>query len=110
MTQNLGSDRQATSLTDNSEAASGWYWQFNRSQGYKLDGSIRIPSTSWLSSISENTNWASSHDPCSLLLGSGWRLPTKTEWEALALSENWVSASDSYNSVLKLHYAGDLKL
>ena len=51
---------------------------------------------------------ASSHDPCSLLLGSGWRLPTKTEWEALALSENWVSASDSYNSVLKLHYAGDL--
>ena len=50
----------------------------------------------------------SSNDPCSLLLGSGWRLPTKTEWEAVALSENWVSASDSYNSVLKLHYAGDL--
>ena len=52
--------------------------------------------------------WLSSNDPCSLLLGSGWRLPTKTEWEALALSKNWVSASDSYNSVLNLHYAGDL--
>ena len=60
LTQNLGSDRQATLLTDNSEAASGWYWQFNRSQGYKLDGSIRTPSTSWVSSIYESANWASS--------------------------------------------------
>ncbi len=108
LTQNLGSDRQATLLTDNSEAASGWYWQFNRSQGYNYDGSTRTPFTTWINSIYENADWLSSNDPCSLLLGSGWRLPTKTEWEALALSENWVSASDSYNSVLKLHYAGDL--
>ena len=28
LTQNLGADRQATSTTDASEAAAGWYWQF----------------------------------------------------------------------------------
>ncbi len=45
ITQNLGSDRQANSATDDSEAAAGWYWQFNRKQGYKHDGSSHSPST-----------------------------------------------------------------
>jgi hypothetical protein len=40
LTQNLGADRQATALNDATESSAGWYWQFNRSQGYKHDGSI----------------------------------------------------------------------
>ena len=39
ITQNLGSTNQATSETDASEAAAGWYWKFNKKKGYKNDGS-----------------------------------------------------------------------
>ncbi|WP_299578315.1 hypothetical protein [uncultured Sunxiuqinia sp.] len=110
LTQNLGADEQATAVNDKSEAASGWYWQFNRSQGYKPVGSSYIPNnawTSWTSSISENINWGSANDPCRLLLGLGWRIPTKAEWEnADAAPQFWQKAADAYNSELKLHLAG----
>ncbi len=112
LTQNLGSDRQPTSVDDASEASSGWYWQFNRSQGYKYEGSTLTPSnawTSWTSSISENLNWDSANDPCNLLLGLGWRIPTYNEWYAAdAAPQYWISGTDAYNSVLKLHSAGML--
>jgi hypothetical protein len=46
ITQNLGADRQATALNDNTEAASGWYWQFNHTQGYNVDDAgNRTPGT-----------------------------------------------------------------
>lgn len=38
ITSNLGADHQATSMGDATEASGGWYWQFNRKQGYKNDG------------------------------------------------------------------------
>lgn len=36
ITSNLGADRQATAVDDATEASAGWYWQYNRQQGYKL--------------------------------------------------------------------------
>jgi len=43
------------------------------------------------------------------LLGTGWRIPTNTEWTAAdAPSQNWLSPADAYSSVLKLHMAGSL--
>ena len=45
ITSNLGSDQQATAVNDATEASAGWYWQFNRKQGYKHDGSTRTPNT-----------------------------------------------------------------
>ncbi len=51
ITQNLGSDRQALSAADATEESAGWYWQFNRKQGYKHDGVARIPGTSWVTSM-----------------------------------------------------------
>ncbi|WP_139125846.1 fibrobacter succinogenes major paralogous domain-containing protein, partial [Arcticibacter eurypsychrophilus] len=109
LTQNLGADRQATSVDDNTETSAGWYWQFNRLQGYKHNGTTRTPSnawTAWTTSISENINWTTS-DPCTLLLSGGWRIPTQTEWSnADAIPQNWATATDAYNSVLKLHPAG----
>jgi len=112
LTQNLGADQQATAVSDASEASAGWYWQFNRSQGYKSDNGLRTPSnawTSWISSISENLNWQAGNDPCNLLLGLGWRLPTSAEWVAAdAPPQNWTSAANAYASVLKLHSAGML--
>ena len=108
ITQNLGADFQATTVNDNSEAAAGWYWQFNRKQGYKHDGTTRTPSTTWISSINENSDWLPANDPCALLLGSGWRLPTNTEWTNADETGGWDNYNETFASVLKLHAAGHL--
>jgi hypothetical protein len=106
LTQNLGAADQPTSADDVTEASAGWYWQFNRKQGYKHDGTTRTPNSIWISSDSDITNWNSANDPCSLLLGSAWRVPTKTEWGTVTL---WNNSTGAYNSVLKLHTAGFLQ-
>ncbi|NTW34190.1 MAG: hypothetical protein HGB12_16495, partial [Bacteroidetes bacterium] len=90
------------------EASAGWYWQFNRKQGYKHDGSARTPNTTWNSSISENSNWLAINDPCTLELGSAWRIPTLTEWTNADANGSWANPTDAYNSVLKLHNSGYL--
>ena len=48
ITSNLGADHQATAVNDATEASAGWYWQFNRKQGYKHDGTTRTPNTTWI--------------------------------------------------------------
>ena len=40
ITSNLGASQQATAVNASTQASSGWYWQFNRKQGYKYDGTI----------------------------------------------------------------------
>ncbi len=108
ITKNLGADRQATSEFDGTEESAGWYWQFNRMQGYKHDGTTRTPNTNWISSIGENSDWLPANDPCTLLLGSGWRLPTRTEWISVYVNGGWISYIDSWYSALKIHAAGIL--
>lgn len=108
ITQNLGSDQQATSATDATEASAGWYWQFNKKQGYKHDGTTRTPNTPWISSISESSDWQTANDPCTILLGAGWRLPTYTEWYNADQNGGWSNYNHTYASVLKLHAAGYL--
>ncbi|MEQ7799549.1 hypothetical protein ABDJ41_07015 [Pedobacter sp. ASV1-7] len=112
ITQNLGASATADALNDNSEANAGWYWQFNRLQGYKHDGTVRTPDIAyipWITSITENSPWAAAVDPCVQLLGGGWRIPTSTEWRAVvAPPQNWKSMADAYDSELKLHAAGHL--
>jgi hypothetical protein len=108
ITSNLGADHQATAVNDATEESAGWYWQFNRMQGYKHTGSARTPNTTWISSIGENSNWLITNDPCALLLGSGWRLPTYTEWNNTDASGGWTTWDDPWNSVLKMHAAGYL--
>lgn len=105
---NLGSDHQATNAMDDSEASAGWHWQFNRKQGYKHDGTTRTPNTAWVNSISENTNWTAANDPCALELGSGWRLPTSSEWTSVDAAGGWANRDDAFASPLKLHAAGYL--
>jgi uncharacterized protein (TIGR02145 family) len=108
ITQNLGADHQATAATDNTEASAGWYWQFNRKQGFKHDGTTRTPNTTWITSINENSDWLPANDPCTLLLGSGWRLPTGTEWETANATGGWDNYNETFGSVIKLHAAGCL--
>jgi hypothetical protein len=109
ITSNLGADHQATAKNDATEASAGWYWQFNRMQGYKHDGNTRIPNTAWITPINEDYDWQEENDPCALELGGGWRLPTSTEWLTVdAIGEGWNDWSDPWNSALKLHAAGGL--
>ncbi len=102
ITQNLGADVQASSAGDMSDAAAGWYWQFNRKQGW-ANGSVG----GWPNSLPDVGNWLSSEDPCTLLLGSGWRLPTNTEMQNVQSGIS--NSAAAYSSILKLHMAGSLE-
>ena len=105
ITQNLGADQQATSATDASDASAGWYWQFNRKQGYKVNPLY----PSWtITSINETFDWVHAQDPCTIELGTGWRIPTNTEWTNADATGGWDNYYDTYASVLKLHAAGAL--
>ena len=110
MAQNLGSTAQATSATDASDAAAGWYWQFNRKQAYKITGSTRTPGTGWITSINENSDWILANDPCRLLLGGSWRMPTRTEWINADSNGEWTSYNDTFSSGLRLHAAGSMNV
>ena len=109
ITSNLGSDHQATAVNDATEASSGWYWQCNRKQGYKHDGTNRIPNTTWISSISESSDWLTANDPCNLELGTSWRIPTYTEWFNVDNTGGWTNWNGPWGSGLKLHAAGYLR-
>jgi hypothetical protein len=104
---NLGADHQATAVDDASEASAGWYWQFNRKQGYKHDGTTRTPNTTWMS-IDENSDWIAANDPCTIELGSGWHIPTQTEWTYVNEGGGWTDWNGPWNSGLKMHAAGGL--
>ena len=110
ITRNLGSDHQATAVSDATEASAGWYWQFNLKQGYKHDGTNRTPNTVWKSSINETSEWITANDPCTIELGAGWRIPTVTEWINVdaAAGGNWIDWNGPWGSGLKLHAAGYL--
>jgi hypothetical protein len=106
ITQNLGADFQATAVNDATEASAGWYWQFNKKQGYKYDGT-RIPGTNWILT-NENSDWLPNNDPCALELGPGWHIPTSTEWTNVDAGGNWNDWNGPWNSLLKLHAAGHI--
>ncbi len=104
ITQNLGADNQASSATDATDASAGWYWQFNRTQGRKPG-----PIPAWTtSSIVESLDWQAANDPCTIELGTGWRIPTYTEWLDVDANGSWNNRTDAYNSALKLHAGGYL--
>ena len=109
ITRNLGASQQAGSQGDPTEASAGWYWQFNLPQGYMHDGTTRTPGSAWNSGISENSDWIAANDPCALELGSGWRLPTYTEWNNVRSAGSWIDWNGPWTSALKLHAAGILQ-
>ncbi|MCX6268330.1 MAG: hypothetical protein NTW16_13380 [Bacteroidetes bacterium] len=107
ITRNLGAGQQAIGFSDATETSAGWYWQFNRKQGYQYISS-RIPNSSWVTSISESSNWIAANDPCLMELGPGWRIPTYTEWTHVDATGGWGDWYGTYGSALKLHAAGIL--
>jgi hypothetical protein len=107
ITQNLGASQQAASVTDATEQSAGWYWQFNRLQGFKHDGVTLTPSWT-VSTINEGSDWLPGNDPCTSELGTAWRIPTKTEWYNVDNIGGWNTLTDPWSSLLKLHCAGYL--
>jgi uncharacterized protein (TIGR02145 family) len=105
ITQNLGSTNQATSETDATENAAGWYWQFNKKKGYKNSGTTSTPTLPSSNSNTEMLNWAATNDPCTIELGTGWRIPTVSEWTAV---NNTNQRGLAYSGALKMHAAGYL--
>ncbi len=106
--RNLGASSQASVWNDASESAAGWYYQFNRKQGFKHDGVNRTPNSTWITMIDDNVHWEAANDPCVLTFGasSGWRLPTSTEWESV--TDASVSIVDDFSGPLKIHAGGTL--
>lgn len=113
ITRNLGATNQASTtvsyngVNDPTDESAGWYWHFNRKQGYEVVGTTRTPNT-WVTSISENSDWILANDPCAIELGTGWRIPSGTEWENANSNGAWKDRTNPYNSELKLHAAGYL--
>jgi hypothetical protein len=107
ITSNLGADNQATAVDDATEASAGWYWQFNRTQGFKHDGTTRTPNSTWIF-VDETSNWTLANDPCAIELGTGWRVPTSAEWTNVDATSGWTNWNGPWNSALKLHAAGNL--
>jgi uncharacterized protein (TIGR02145 family) len=75
-------------------------------QGYKHDGTTRTPNTTWITEINEYSVWAPANDPCTLELGTGWRIPTATEWNNVDGAGGWNNWNGPWNSALKMHAAG----
>jgi len=107
ITRNLGATTQATAWNDATTASAGWYWQFGLKQGYSYSTGSRVPNTTWITPILDTNSWLSANDPCTLLLGSSWRLPTYTEWQSVVTNAAISSgAAAAYATTLKLHAAG----
>lgn len=104
---NLGADHVADSMKDIAEASAGWYWQFNKKQGYKYD-TQRIPDLPWETNLEEDSEWLPENDPCSIELGGMWRLPTYDEWYNVIVLQGWIDWNDAWTSPLRLHTGGFL--
>jgi uncharacterized protein (TIGR02145 family) len=48
------------------------------------------------------------NDPCYLELGTGWRIPTKTEWNNIFAAGGWTNWNGPWSTGLKVHAAGHL--
>lgn len=107
ITQNLGATAKATAYTDTNKQTKGWFWQFNRKQGFSAVDFVKPPTT-WITSIpNEDSDWLTENDPCSLLLGGAWRLPTYTEW-VNTKNSNSISAATVAYTFLSLSVVGSI--
>lgn len=108
ITRNLGASAQATVENWYDEAPAGWYFQFNRKQGYQYT-TARTPGSAW-NATNDNLSatWEAAKDPCTLELGTGWRIPTNTEWDNVLVGGNWCGAGQGgpFNTALAIHWAG----
>jgi len=103
--RNLGASQLPVSIGDATQGTFGWYWRFNRKQGYQNTGGSNNTPTWDGSAINENSNWIQANDPCFFFLGSEWRIPTISDWNA-AIAAGANTDANAYTSPLKIHHSG----
>lgn len=111
---NLGATTRPETSIDESPSSAGWYFQFNRKQAFHHNDDFVTPE--WrIQSVEEDRSWELSNDPCRILLGETWRLPTVEELRAFLeapVSDGGMgegNRTDAFNSDLRLHTAGELQ-
>lgn len=110
ITQNLGAASQASSVSENSTTSRGWFWTFNVIQGHMVNATNVITPSAIDQNYGVNSAWIIANDPCTSLLGTGWRIPTNTEWTNADSNSGWTTAETAYSSILKIHMAGYLSV
>ena len=60
----------------------------------------------WTATTSEDVSATNGCDPCRQIIGQGYRLPTKEEWDQLITSENITDRATAYSSNLKIPLSG----
>jgi hypothetical protein len=110
---NLGATAPPESSVDDGAGRSGWFFQFNRKQAFHHNGQTVTPS--WrTTSIDEDTEWELENDPCHILLGEPWRIPTVEMLRAFRVAPanrggmGEGNRTAAFNSTLRLHGAGFL--
>ena len=105
ITRNLGALKQASVSQKVSSDCYGWFWQFNRKQGHPLSfvESQQDSARELSNKIDENYDWSLSKDPCRILLGGTWHIPTMMEWKTTAENEELVNLTTAYTSPIRLY-------
>jgi len=78
--RNLGVTTLPTSESDYTNGT-GWFFQWGKVKGWTA-ASISANLATYTQPASNATTWPASEDPCAVLLGSAWRVPTASEWTA----------------------------
>lgn len=111
---NLGATTRPETSVDQSASSAGWYFQFNRKQAYHHNGNL--PTPQWrIQNIEEDAAWSIRNDPCRILLGDSWRLPTVVELRAFReapIEDGGMGEGNrtaAFNSSLRMHAGGELQ-
>lgn len=110
--RNLGSTGAVKNEVDSDDGRAGWFFQFNKRQGYYHDGSSRIPGGGWPIGEEKNSDWDIENDPCRMAFGSKWHIPGSDEWAdflSAPKSDDGMAhgnLSDAFDSLLRIHGAG----
>jgi len=106
--QNLGAPTYTTTLTDNAATTTtGWYWQFGQQKGLRAVSHVIVNTSDIVSDFTaQTTDWATANDPCNLLLGGAWRIPTRTEWNAILSAWSYNLSNNGLHLIQGGHYGG----
>ena len=111
--QNLGASAQPISFGDVTTANIGWYFNPNRKQGYaptSVNNTYVAPNYNL--SPSATGVWDATNDPCTLLLGSVWHVPTYADivciWNNPPAGNVYAGYGPAAYSYLKLNASDNL--
>ena len=96
--RNLGATLPPSTVRDSRVAVNGWYFVQNNPQGFYHDGTTMTPSTwpAWPPAAPVNGLWPSNLDPCTILLGNGWRIISKNTFASLYFTTIFNVMSNMY--------------